>query len=150
GVQQLRALGVRYFLALSPAVASGVARQPGVTEIARSGPWHVFRISGADVVAPLPDEPIVVTAAAAHGEWDQLAEQGFSQAPALDPPLAEAGPASWQRAGTTEPQKVALPTVHISDIHESGDHVSFDVDRPGVPVEVRVSDFPGWSVHGAS
>jgi hypothetical protein len=150
GVQQLRTLGVRYFLALSPEVANAVARQTGVTEIARSGPWHVFRISGADVVAPLPAEPVVITNAVAQGKWDQLAEQAFSQEPALDPPLAAGGPASWQRLGANQPQTRALPPVHISNIRQGGAHVSFDVDLTGVPVVVRVSDFPGWSVHGAA
>jgi hypothetical protein len=149
GVQQLQALGVRYFLALSPEVANGVASQAGVTEIASSGPWRVFRIANADLVAPLPGEPVVVTAAAAHGKWDQLAQQAFSGTPALNPPIAAGGPASWQRLGAAEPQIRALPPVHISNIREAGAHVSFDVERTGVAVAVRVSDFAGWSARGA-
>jgi hypothetical protein len=39
--------------------------------------------------------------------------------------------------------------VQVSDIHEGTDTISFDVSRPGVPVEVRTSYFPNWQASGA-
>ena len=37
----------------------------------------------------------------------------------------------------------------MSNVTQTGDSVTFDVDHTGAPVLIRVSDFPGWTVAGA-
>jgi uncharacterized membrane protein len=44
---------------------------------------------------------------------------------------------------------VALPEVTVSNVVVEQNSVSFSVDQVGVPVLVRVSYFPNWSVDGA-
>ncbi|MFX9123797.1 hypothetical protein ABTN41_20315, partial [Acinetobacter baumannii] len=60
-------------------------------------------------------------------------------------------PSSWARvkgASTTPPRK-PLPAVTVSDVRLSEDRITFDVDRTGVPVLVKVSYFPNWQPIGA-
>jgi hypothetical protein len=43
-----------------------------------------------------------------------------------------------------------VPPATVSSVVIGNQLVSFDVDRPGVPVLVRVSWFPNWKAHGAA
>jgi hypothetical protein len=45
--------------------------------------------------------------------------------------------------------KRALPPVEVTDVRQTDHSVSFRVSRPGVPVLVKASYFPNWTVHGA-
>ena len=86
---------------------------------------------------------------------------------------ADGGPDAWQRidvqpdltrrVGEGDPggpnvdivvpaqeiEPVALPEVTVSDVEIDDQGISFDVDRVGVPVLVKVSYFPNWSASGA-
>ncbi len=55
------------------------------------------------------------------------------------------------QAPFTDLPKKALPPVQVSDITQSdaGDQISFNVNRVGVPVLVKVSYFPDWHATGA-
>ncbi|MDQ3312650.1 MAG: hypothetical protein M3517_11145, partial [Actinomycetota bacterium] len=44
--------------------------------------------------------------------------------------------------------QVTLDPVQVSDVEMGDQSLSFRVDRPGVPVLVKVSYFPNWSVEG--
>jgi hypothetical protein len=46
--------------------------------------------------------------------------------------------------------KVPLPRVTVSKVRRSDESVEFDVSRTGVPVMVKVSDFPNWRAVGAN
>jgi hypothetical protein len=46
-------------------------------------------------------------------------------------------------------EPVSLGAVTVSDVVVGDQSVSFAVDRPGIPVLVRVSYFPNWEVEGA-
>ena len=50
-------------------------------------------------------------------------------------------------AGTVT--KTTLPAVTVSNVVQKEESISFDVDRTGVPVLVKVSYFPNWRVKGA-
>jgi hypothetical protein len=62
---------------------------------------------------------------------------------------AEDGPRSWQRVapGQSIPDR-SLPPVHVKDVHLGHDSLSFHVDRINVPVLVKASYFPTWTVDG--
>ena len=49
----------------------------------------------------------------------------------------------------TESTERLLPSISVTDIRESREKISFSVDRLGVPVIVKASYFPNWSVAGA-
>jgi uncharacterized membrane protein len=42
-----------------------------------------------------------------------------------------------------------VPAAQVRNIHQADDRISFDVDRTGSPVLVKVSYFPNWKVSGA-
>jgi hypothetical protein len=86
-------------------------------------------------------------------EWqDCIAVPWFDSPKALDRPLVDTGPTSWQHAGPSKARTLAkqrLPHTKVSRIRATDDSVSFHVSRPGVPVYVKTSYFPNWEVDGA-
>ena len=86
-------------------------------------------------------------------EWqDCIGVPWFDDEAALDRPLVDEGPASWQHAGTSTARarrKERLPHVRVTDIRTDDDSISFHVSRTGVPVMVKASWYPNWEADGA-
>ncbi len=177
GVRHLQLLGVRYYMASTPNAVDAASRHPDLTEIAVSGPWHVYEVADTAVVAPLANEPVVVTGIdQSQDGWLPTAAAWFGSADDLDVPLAASGPEDWKRVeskpvptelrhivkyardqlgetGTIDqvPKvgRTPLPEVEVSRIETGFDTISFTVSKPGVPVLVKASYFPNWEVSGA-
>ncbi|WP_421119187.1 hypothetical protein ACE2AJ_17750 [Aquihabitans daechungensis] len=177
GVRHLQLLGVKYYLASTPNAVDQASRHTDLTEIAVSGPWHIYEVADSEVVAPLANEPVVVTGVdQSQDGWLPSAAAWFLSSEDLDVPLAASGPDSWERIevdpvptdlrhvvryvrdqlGETgsidqvpELPETPLPEVEISDIEMGDDTISFEVSEPGVPVLVKASYFPNWEVTGA-
>jgi hypothetical protein len=177
GVRHLQLLGVRYYLATSPEAVEQASAHPDLTEIAVSGPWHVFEVAQSEVVAPLTYEPVVAEGMGRGQDgWLPTAAAWFDDETVLDVPLAVDGPEDWQRVevdpvpeelrrvvryardqlGETGPidqlpelPRTELPAIEVTDIETGIDTISFEVSEPGVPVLVRTSYFPNWQVEGA-
>ena len=133
--------------------------------------WAVFEVADSDLVTPLSYDPVVLSDADDHIDgWVYAAEHP----PAVDgqprPPkdpgpavlwyndptrwdvlLATSGPEDWPRAPSTDldPPRQATEPATVSDVEMTSDTVSFEVDQVGVPVLVKVSYFPNWTVSGA-
>ncbi|HEX4820531.1 MAG TPA: hypothetical protein VFV00_10015 [Acidimicrobiales bacterium] len=184
GIEHLQMLGVKYYLASTPNAVLAAAKNPNLHEIATSGSgeapscatvggcaWHIYEVSGSDLVTPLANEPAVVTDHNAGLEWtygtsdphtapkDSSGKAITANGPAmtwyLDPQkwnvyLAADGPSSWTRVkdGETPPAR-PLPKVEVTNIKTANDTIDFDVDQVGTPVLVRTSYFPNWKVDGA-
>ena len=121
----------------------------------------------SELVEPLANEPAVVTSETSGSDWvygqsnphTAPAEHPKADGPAMswykDPTrwdvyLAADGPASWARVAPREPAAARPePATVVSAIATSDDSISFDVDRVGTPVLVKVSYFPNWKVDGA-
>jgi hypothetical protein len=179
GVSYLRELGVRYYMAVTPEAISKadevVANDGGLTLIATSGPWKVYAVSGADIVVPLNVQPVVVEERSGdqRERWLELGTSWLQNRSEWNALPATDGPDEWQRVTvevdlsrregdpgsdsrkvdvvvpTAEISSVALDEVTVSNVEIGQESVSFDVDRVGVPVLVRVSYFPNWKVSGA-
>ena len=129
-------------------------------------PWTVYLVHDSPLVSPLANEPVVVRNAPVAGRsWTDPAVTWFNDPTRWDVAVAADGPEDWARvdlvgdrldgegavvldefeAGPLRP----LPEVAVSDIRDERDRLSFSVDRTGVPVVVKVSYFPNWSVAGA-
>jgi hypothetical protein len=170
GVEHLRVLGVRYFLASSPSVQAQADADPGLTKVATSGPWHslyngqaydttweVYEVNDVALVSPLDTVPSVLQGVGAgQGSWLPVAQQWYADPSRWSRELVAAGPASWPRVTAAQAQRgaasaaAALPSVHVSSVRVGSDAVRFHVDRTGVPVLVRVSYFPAWQATGAA
>lgn len=164
GVRHLQMLGVRYYLATSPDAQRQAALNPDLELIATTPPvtvtysggdeqrtWEVFRVADSDLVAPLSFEPVVTAGVASKKGWLGAAVAWYQESSRWPVPLAADGPSAWARI--TSPTAVAptraVQPAAISRIHTGDDRISFDVDRPGTPVVVKVSYFPNWKASGA-
>lgn len=151
GVQHLQLMGVRYYMAFSPEATLAAAAHPDLREVASSAPWTVYEVSGSELVEPLANEPAVLQGMRNENPaWQRDAVAWYNDAASLDVVLASNGPLGWQRIEAGEqPERRALPSTRVSNIDPQDQSLSFDVDRVGQPMLVKVSYFPNWSVKGA-
>ena len=115
GVEHMRLMGVRYYMAFSSDAVSQARASAGLTEIGstRLGPWVVFEVSGSAPVTGLATLPVVVDSLDGSSEdWLEASVGAFLTAGRDGPVLAADGPADWPR--------MALPDVH----REAGDELS--------------------------
>jgi len=171
GIKHMQLLGVRYYLADTQKAIDAAVQQPELTEVAVSGPWHVYEIADTPLVEPLTNEPAVVTTHNSGLEWtygtsdphtapkDDKGNPILANGPAmtwyLDPTrwnvfLAADGPSSWTRVkdGETPPAR-PVDAPKVSNITTGTDSIDFDVERVGSPILVKASYFPNWKVDGA-
>jgi len=169
GVEHLQMLGDKYFMADTPDVEAAANADPNLELIARVGPypvtytngnsssvrqvtWNIYLVLGSQLVAPLVNQPVVVTGVAGRDPklWLDAAQSWY-----LDPARwsvleAAAGPPGWTRVSPEAAAlpKKPLPPLQVSGIVAKDESISFNVDRTGVPVLVRESYFPNWQVKG--
>ncbi|WP_419839961.1 glycosyltransferase [Candidatus Poriferisodalis sp.] len=167
GVPHLQMSGVRYYAAFSPEATAAADDSADLQIIASAGPWSIYLVAGSDVVSPLHFEPAVAPEVSQAGRaWTDPAAIWWNDPAAWDVPIAAEGPQDWSRVSllsapnphAAPPASLtrfsaaplrALPPVQIGDFESGRDWLSFSVDRTEVPVLVKVSYFPNWSVSGA-
>ncbi len=168
GVRYLQTLGVRYYLAFTPATVARADLQADLIKVATSGPWHVYEVVGSDLVTPLAVRPVVVNPRPGdqRERWLEVGLSYFQHPERWAAVPTADGPADWQRVDVAPDEVVAqprvdvvhsvqpirsqpLPAVAVSDVRLGDESISFRVDQVGVPVLVRVSYFPNWQVSGA-
>ncbi len=161
GVDHLQLMGVRYYMARSAEANTAARAQPDLTEVAASGPWVVYEVADAPMVAPLSFEPAVTTSGETQHEWLCSGEDEnqrctgpaldwFQDSSQWDVALAATGPDEWQRVDHGDAvERRPVDPVTVSDVEVGRDGISFTVDQPGTPVLVKQSYFPNWEVSGA-
>jgi hypothetical protein len=151
GIEHLQLYGVRYYMAFSDRAVDEARSHPDLTEVAESGPWHVFQVADSELVTPLENQPAVVEGLDHGGrEWLNPAVDWYQDRSQWDVPLAADGPDDWPRiAPGDDPPREAVEPVVVSNIDTGTDTISFDVDQIGSPVLVKASYFPNWEVSGA-
>ena len=175
GVRYMQELGVKYFMGFTPEAIAQASQQEGLTEVARSGPWVVYRVANSDVVTPLAVQPVVANISSSNPRerWLEVGTSWFQRPEVWTTPIADNGPSDWQRVDVVvdeslregEPNSnnrrvdvvkpavaltpVPLDPVVVSNVNIGEESVKFSVDKIGVPVLVRVSYFPNWKVDGA-
>ncbi len=162
GVAHLQMLGVKYLMTSSPTVTAAADKTSSLTKLTTIGPfsaesggspttWSIYLIHDAPLVVGLKRLPIVVPGIEASSDtWKNINVTWFEQPYRWDSPLAASGPANWPRGSGSTSSSPAVTPAKITKIVTSSSSVSFDVDRVGVPVEVRVSYYPRWHVQGAT
>lgn len=162
GVRYLQALGVDYFLAHHPTTKAKADADDRLTRLATSRDfdgaaplgWSIYRVAGAPLVEGLAYEPVVAEGVRTDPEgWEQEIAVPWWWFPGqLDKPVVANGPDGWRRAegaaALTTPRRAIRPA-SVSRVRAATDSISFRVDRVGVPVLVKVSYFPNWTVRGA-
>ena len=148
GIDHLQQFGVKYY-ASSSQVSTGQAQQhPSLTEIAKSGPWTIFKVSNSELVTNLDFEPAIFDDLE-HSEWLNPSVEVFQEgSQAVVRTIG--GMKHWQHVDLErEPERIELPKVKVSEINVDTDRIEFEVDKIGVPVIVKTSYFPNWKAKGA-
>lgn len=165
GVRHLQLLGVRYYMAFTPQAQAQAAVDPDLARVAQSGPWAVndggqvvdrtwdiYQVRDSAEVAPLSEQPVVMTGVAQGGKsWLNASMDWYLHPNRWDVPAAASGPSQWSRVAVNDaspPRRPVVPAV-VSHITSSDDRISFNVDRVGSPVLVKTSYFPNWQAAGA-
>jgi hypothetical protein len=151
GVDHLKLLGVRYYMAFSRNTVTAADDEPRLRSVARSGRWHVYEVAGSELVEPLANLPAVLEDAPAGGRaWTDAVMPWYRSPDQWDVFLAQDGPSSWPRVaeGGKPDERPARP-VRVTDLATDTDRIAFDVDRPWTPVLVKTSYFPNWDASGA-
>ena len=80
--------------------------------MATSGPWTIYEVADAELVAPLENQPAVLgRRRAGQGEWLEPAVDWYLDDDAHDVFLAADGPPEWQRvARGRDPRRRARST----------------------------------------
>ncbi len=168
GVPYLQKLGIRYYMAWTEKAVAKAEVQPGLKRIATSGPWHIYQVADSDIVVPMTVQPVVVKERPGdqRERWLELGSSWFQNPKDWAAMPAADGPSAWQhitsqvdqsrvslnRVDVLKPVEtitpVALPAITVSNVKMGNETVDFDVSQVGVPVLVKVSYFPNWSVSG--
>lgn len=156
GIKHLQLLGVRYYMAFTPAVVAAARKDPDLVPIAQtkvfsdSGvAWTIFLVKDSPLVAPLTYLPNVVANINGQSTWLKANVAWWLDPNKWDVPYAASGPADWPH--TAHPgyvYKVPAGSTTVSDIVSSDEAISFNVSRVGVPVVVKISYYPRWHVSG--
>jgi hypothetical protein len=147
GVEQMQLMGIRYYMAFSPTAVAGAKNEPNLVPIASTGGWQIYEVADSPLVAGMSNLPAV---SSGSGDWRTQAIDWFQHPERWSTPLVRSGPADWPRVRTpTALPAVPTPVANVTNIRATDSSVSFDVDRVGTPVMVRVSDFPNWHASGA-
>ncbi len=157
GIDHMRLSGVKYYMAFSDtAIREAATRPDDLIPIAQSDGWTIYDVVGTTLVESLAFEPVVVEGIGHAGRaWTDPSVAWFNDAEAREVLLVDDGPSSWARVGlisgseplTAEPApRHAIEPIVVSNVVLEDDRVSFSVDQIGVPVLVKVSYFPNWTV----
>ena len=99
GVEHLRLMGVRYYMAFSEDAVSQARAAAGLTEVGATplGPWVVFEVSGNAPAVGLSRLPVVVDGLDDSDEWLEASVGAFLATGRDGPLLAADGPDAWPR-----------------------------------------------------
>ena len=159
GVEHLQMLGVRYFVAFSPAVIAQADLDPELTLIASTKAWpspgytwRIYKIASSQMVVPLSSLPNVVANTTSRVGWLHANTTWWLNPKLWGTVAATTGPSNWPTATSvqTMDMKTSLPKVTVSAINVGLQSISFHVSRIGVPVLVKISYFPRWHAVGAT
>jgi hypothetical protein len=163
GVSHMKMSGVRYYLAYSDeAVLNSKGLSEDLEVIAQSGPWTVFLVQDSSIVQALTYEPLVSEGSfSGKRSWIDPAVNWFNDESRWLIPIADDGPEHWSRVSVEEIDGLSSPlrfgnqssrkleSLKITEVSVSNEEISFEVDEVGIPVIVKTSYFPNWSVSGA-
>jgi hypothetical protein len=159
GVKHLQMLGVKYYVAYSPAIIAQANRDPDLTLIAQTKAWptpgvtwKVYEIAKSPMVVALKTLPNVVSGISSRVGW-LVANETWWLTPKLQSTVAAtSGPSNWPRTSSISEMNSStqLPNVSVSKVVVGDQKISFHVDKVGVPVLVKISYFPRWHATGAT
>lgn len=159
GVRHLQMLGVKYYMAFSPAIFAQAKKDPELKLIATTkafpapgAQWRIYLIKNSPMVQALSSTPNVVAHISSQHNWLSANEKWWLTPRLQGVYAAETGPTSWPRASSVTSMTASspLPAVTVSHVRVGLQDLSFHVSRVGVPMLVKISYYPRWHVSGAT
>lgn len=101
-------LGTRYAILQDPTVVRLAESNPDLHEVARSGAWRVYEVSGSSLVAPLAFEPVVLDDYPTDTlDWLDASTKYFAEPRAWPQAVVADGPDAWRRVAATDvPERI--------------------------------------------
>jgi phosphomannomutase len=172
GVQQMQMFGIKYFMAETPDIEAAANSDSNLLLVGTVGPfpvayndnsckytgtqqrtWDIYEVLDSPLVSPLINQPVVLRGVQSRNPsvWLDASQSWFLNPNEWDVFEAASGPKNWARVqpGQTNLPHTPEPAVQVSNVKETTQSVSFDVNQTGVPVVVRMSYYPNWQVSGA-
>jgi hypothetical protein len=110
----------------------------------------VWEVDKGVPVASLTKLPAVFEPQLSDADFPAIADRYYTTTAFSDFPLVQTGPADWPRAGLdASPTSTEIKPAGVSNIGVGSNAITFEAENTGVPVIVRASAFPGWTVEGA-
>ena len=100
----------------------------------------------------MDNKPVVMTGVGKGArDWQAASVQWYQEPDGWPVPLAADGPQDWARVAGADAQRPRqpVPSTAVVNVVVNDHRISFDVDRPGVPILVKASYFPSWQASGA-
>jgi hypothetical protein len=132
GINELRAMGVRYFLAVSNVAVAAAERSPQLRAVGTSPAldpatqaprtqWHFYEIANHALVAPITERPVVVRGVgqAQDDGWLDTSMAALNDRARYPKTLVSDGPKEWERADVTIVKR-PIDTTYGTGVHLSG------------------------------
>lgn len=132
GINELRAMVVRYYLAVTNVAVIAAAQSPQLVEVGTSPAvdpttqaprtvWHFYEIINNALVAPITERPVVVTGIgqAQDDGWLDTAMAALNDRELYPKTLVSDGPKDWARADVTIVKR-PIDTTYGTGVHLSG------------------------------
>jgi hypothetical protein len=171
GLPHMDLYGVDYYVSFTPEAAERANQTEGLTEIAVTEPFHIFRLPETELVVPATHQPSVYevpergmlgamvgseTVTGDDGEplpsFFDLALDYYVDTDDLNQWIVADGPEDWPRIQSLEERPgidLEVPPNAVTDIIVDDHRISFTTEAIGVPHLVKVSYFPNWTATGA-
>ncbi len=159
GVRHLQMLGVKYYVAYSPAIIAQANRDRDLTLVAQTKAWptpgvtwKVYEIAKSPLVVAMKSLPNVVSGISSRVGWLDANETWWLTPNLQSTVAATSGPSNWPRTSsiTEMTRSKQLAKVVVSHVVVGDQRIAFHVDKVGVPVLVKISYFPRWHAAGAT
>jgi hypothetical protein len=132
GINELRAMGVRYYLAVTNVAVAAAAQSPQLVEVGVSPAvdpvtqaprtqWHFYEIANNALVVPVPERPVVVKGIgqAQDDGWLDTSMAALNDRALYPKTLVSDGPKDWERADVTIVKR-PIDTTYGTGVHLSG------------------------------
>jgi hypothetical protein len=135
GINELRSMGVRYYLAVTSVAVAAAAQSRQLVEVGLSPAidpvtkaprtqWHFYEITNNALVAPVSERPVVVKGIgqAQDNGWLDTSMAALNDRALYPKTLVTNGPKEWERADVTIVKR-PIDTTYGTGVHLSGPSV---------------------------
>lgn len=155
GLRHLDMFGVRYYISFTPEATEEAGKHPELTELAVSGPFHIYEVPPSQLVEVARFQPSVfVESPDGEPDFFNFSLAWFETMNNADLWVVADAPPEYGWATVSDPsllRPVILPEQDgsVRNILVEDHRISFETDAVGVPHLVKVSYFPNWDATGA-